>query len=388
MLGITGSTGALDRTEVDDGATRGEIVAVDCFPAHLPMRKPLKMASHVIRHGPVVFVRVRSRCGAEGWGEAGSDPAMSGETLRGMVAAIEEFIKPRLLGGSAFDRIAFGTGLRGWLYGNGGAKAAVDMALLDLAGRILGVPAVELLGGAARRSATVLRLIGGSGKLEDDVDEANVLAEQGYKAFKLKVGVAPLEQEAETVRRIRETLGREVLISADANMGWDVATARRFALLTAAHGLDFLEQPVSAGDVAKMAAVTTPPSVPIGADEAIHSVGDIMAHAGAGGRGVSLKTIKLGGIVPARSAAVMADALGLSVNLAMVVESSLASAAMVHLACAVPQMDWGLSLGSLLLTEDPVEAPLACADGMIRCPKGSGFGMTVDENLLRRMAPT
>ena len=366
----------------------GRIVSVDCFPAHLPMRKPLKMATHQIAHGPSLFVRVRAASGAEGWGEAGADPTMSGETLRGMVAAVEEFLAPRLSGASVFDRIAIGAGVRRHLYGNGGPKAAVDMALLDLAGRILGVPAVELLGGAARRSATVLRLIGGSRETDRDVAEAEMLADQGFKAFKLKVGLTDIAREAETVRRLRDRLGDDVLLAADANMGWDVATARRFAGLVAGCGLAFLEQPVVAGDINRMAAVAAPPSPALGADEALHSVGDILAHANAGAiRGVSLKTMKFGGVTTTLSAATVADALGLCVNLAMLVESSVASAAMVHLACAIPQIDWGLSVGGLLVAEDPVAEPIGCVAGEVACPVGPGLGVTVDERALRRLAP-
>jgi L-alanine-DL-glutamate epimerase-like enolase superfamily enzyme len=385
----TVESGVFARADAAERRQLAEIVAVDCFPAHLPMAKPLTMSSHRIAYGPVLFVRLRARCGAEGWGEAGTDPAMSGETLPGMVAAVEEHLKPRLIGISAFDRVALSARLRHSLYGNGGPKAAVDMALLDLAGRILGVRATDLLGGAARESATVLRLVGGSGDVRKDVEEAVALRQRGFKAFKLKVGVAPLEQEGRTVGALREALGPDALIAADANMAWEVADARRFALLAAPYDLAFLEQPVRAGDVARMATVAAQPSVPVGADEAIHGVSDILAHARAGAiAGLSLKTIKLGGLTPLVSAAVLSDAIGLSVNLAMLVESSLASAAMVHAACAVPQVNWGLSLGSLLVTDDPVAEPLACREGEVTCPKGAGLGVEIDEARLRRLAPT
>jgi muconate cycloisomerase len=71
----------------------------------------------------------------------------------------------------------------------------------------------------------------------------------------------------------------------------------------------------------------------------------------------------------------------------MLVESSLASAAMVHAACALPRLDWGLSLGSLLVTEDVVTAPLACRNGAVALPEGPGLGVEIDEAKLRRLAP-
>ncbi|MBN8958751.1 MAG: hypothetical protein J0H17_19620, partial [Rhizobiales bacterium] len=159
-----------------------EIVTVDCFPALLPLRKPLVMATYRIDDGPVLFVRVRTRGGAEGWGEAAASPIMSGETLDGMRAAVRNLIAPRLIGANALDRARLSRELRSSMFANGGAIAAVDMALLDLVGRILDVPAVALLGGAIRRTVKPLWLVGGSGNAEKDVAEAVALHAQAFRS--------------------------------------------------------------------------------------------------------------------------------------------------------------------------------------------------------------
>ena len=376
----------MDET-TNDSDRNVEIVSIECFPALLPLRKPLVMATYRIDDGPVLFVRIRSRGGAVGWGEAPANPIMSGETLTGMRAVIEQYIGPRLIGRSALQRKAILQQLRSGLHGNTGALTAIDLALLDLAGHILGVSAVELLGGAARDQVRPLWLIGGSGIPEKDVEDALALHAQGFRAFKLKVGVAPLATEIRTVSMLRQALGEEVLIAADANMGWDVATAIRFTQTVATHGMAFLEQPTKAGDVSRLAAVAAASPIPISADESIHSVGDLLAHARARAiGGASLKTIKLGGISAVVHAGALCESLGLSINLAMLMESSLATAAMVHAACAVPQIDWGLSLGHLWLAEDPVRQPLACVNGMIDRPRGPGLGVEVDEGHIVALA--
>jgi L-alanine-DL-glutamate epimerase-like enolase superfamily enzyme len=364
-----------------------EIQSIDCYPARLPLRKPLVMSTYRIDDGPVLFVRMRSTNGVEGWGEAPANPIMSGETLQGMQAIIENYMKPRLIGRSALDRKALLQDIRRGLHGNTGALTAIDLALLDLAGRILGVSAVDLLGGAVRRQVRPLRLIGGSGNPENDVDEAIKLRQQGFSAFKLKVGVASLEAEITCVKMLREALGPDVLLSADANMGWDVATSIRFTQSVARYGVAFLEQPTRSGDVSRIAAVSAASPIPIGADESIHSTGDLLAHVRARAiGGASLKSIKLGGVTAVVNNGHLCDALGLSVNLAMLMESSLATAAMVHAACAIPQVDWGLSLGHLWLAEDPVHHPLVCVDGMIDCPQGPGLGVAVDERRIAALA--
>jgi L-alanine-DL-glutamate epimerase-like enolase superfamily enzyme len=102
---------------------------------------------------PLLYVRMRSHGGAEGWGEAAANLIMASETLAGMVAAVRDVLAPRLLGKSVFDGARLARELRAATYANGGAIAALDMAMLDLVGVLRNVPAVDLLGGARRRSA-------------------------------------------------------------------------------------------------------------------------------------------------------------------------------------------------------------------------------------------
>lgn len=360
---------------------------IDCFPAYLPMRKPLRMSSHTITRGPVLFVRVTARSGQQGWGEAGVDPAMSGETLRGMSAAIEEHLQPRVVGSSALERVAISRSFTS-IYGNGSAKAALDMALVDLLGKSYGLRAVDVLGGASRNGARVLRLVGGSGDVDRDVEEALQLHEQGFRAFKLKVGVMPIAKEMVTVRRMRDAMGPGALLCADANMAWDVETAKGFMRSIREADVAFVEQPVPAGDLPRMLAVAKASHIPLCADESLHGIGDIQALAGVGAiGGVSLKTVKFGGLTNMCQAAIVAHHLGLSINLAMLVESSLASAAMVHAACAMPQLDWGVSLGHLLLSEEPIQSRLSVAGDEVRVSDAPGFGVDVSEADVRRFAP-
>ena len=122
----------------------------------------------------------------------------------------------------------------------------------------------------------------------------------------------------------------------------------------------FVEQPLAYDDVDGLKKLTRATKVPIGVDEGIHSFADITTSAKAGAGGVSLKLIKLGGIIAAIEAGKLCQRLGLSVNIAAkIAESSISSAAALHLACAVPKADWGVSLTHFYLAEDIVRRPLA-----------------------------
>ena len=107
-------------------------------------------------------------------------------------------------------------------------------------------------------------------------------------------------------------------------------------------------------------------------DESIQSLADIEAVKRAGAKGVSLKLIKLGGFREAVAAGKLCRKLGLKINVAAkIAESSIGTAAAVHLACAVPNVDWGVSLTNFYLAEDIVQGRRSrCATARWRCPTG------------------
>ncbi len=120
-------------------------------------------------------------------------------------------------------------------------------------------------------------------------------------------------------------------------------------------------------------------------DETIQSLADIEAVKRAGAKGVSLKLIKLGGFREAIAAGKLCKRLGLKINVAAkIAESSIGTAAAVHLACAVPNVDWGVSLTNFYLAEDIVRAPLRLRDGAVALPEGPGLGIEVDEAAVAR----
>jgi muconate cycloisomerase len=358
---------------------------VDAIPVALPLTKPVKMAAETVTHARNVLVRIEARDGTVGWGEAASAPTMTGDTIAGLVAAVREHLAPLLLGEDARMRPALVKRLRSALYGNTGAHSAVEMALLDLAGRSAGVPVIDLIGGAVRREIVPMWLVGNATP-DEDVAEAQARRRGGIRFFKLKVGVKPLATEIATAIAVRKALGPDLPICADANCGFSDDAARRYLAATQEAGLMFLEQPFAPDDMKGLAALARTAPVAIGADEGIHSLHDIEAHAGAGAGGVSLKLIKLGGFGAALAAGALCKRLGLAVNIAAKMsESSLASAATVHLACAVENIDWGVSLTHFYLAEDIVRQPLMMTDGLVALPLGAGLGVDVDEAAVARL---
>jgi muconate cycloisomerase len=357
---------------------------VEAIPVALPLLKPMRMADVTIAHAHNLLVRIEAADGTVGWGEAASAPTMTGDTLGGLVCAVRDHLAPHLPGEDAWERPMLVRRLRAALLGNTGAHSAVELALIDLTARSVGLPAVELMGGALRKAVAPMWLLGNSIP-ENDIAEARAKQRQGFGFFKLKVGAKALAEDVATTHAVRKELTDAVPICADANCGFTSAVAKQYLRETHDTGLLFLEQPLGPTDLKGLTALARFSPIPIGADEGIHSVADIEAHADCGAGGVSLKLIKLGGFSAALEVAERAHRLGLALNIAAkIAESSIASAATIHLACAVPTIEWGVSLTHFYLTEDIVRTPLLLQNGLVKLPATPGFGVDVDEDAVAR----
>ena len=390
---------AWDRVGADKGGDLAgdlKIKIIEPIAVGLPMKKPVQMAGETVARADNVLLRIEADNGVVGWGEAASAPTMTGETTASMMAAVAH-MTPILLKRPADDFAGISAAMDAAMYGNSGAKAAIEIALHDLVGRATGRPLHALFGPNLRARMPVLAVVG-SDNAEADRREAEARYAAGYRAFKIKVGLGSPEADAQRTRLVCAALkahgsangvanGVECLVSSDANQGYDGEGALRYIRAIADSGLDFFEQPVAAHDLDGMARVAAAvPAIRIGADEGIHSAGDIARHHERNAaRGASLKAIKLGGLRALFEAARLCDRLGMSLNISCKTgESSVASAAAAHIAAVVPSLAWGLTVTNPALAEDVVTAPLEVVNGYVAVPDGPGLGIEVDERRVRR----
>ncbi len=363
-----------------------KIARIEPIAVSLPMAKPVVMAGEEVRRADNVFVRIETDGGFVGWGEAASAPTMTGETVPGMLAAVRH-LAPALIGRAADDIAGALAIMHARMYGNNGAKAAIEIALHDLVGRATQRPVHALLGAKVRARFPILTVLG-TGERDGDLGEAEVKKAQGFSAFKIKVGIDTAETDAARTRDICKLLGKGQLISADANQGFSAEDAVAYVRAVDGAGLDFFEQPVAADDLAGMADVAAASTIAVGADEGIHSTGDIARHHKRGAAaGASLKAIKLGGLRALVEAGRLCAKLGMRVNVSCKTgESSLACAAAMHAAAVLPGLDWALTLTNAGLAEDVTETPIRIAQGHADLLDRPGLGIDIDETGLRRFA--
>ena len=361
-----------------------KIKRVEPIAVSVPLKKPVFMAGVEIRQADNILVRIEADDGTVGWGEAASAPTMTGETVESMMAAAL-YMTPALIGREAQDIEGASGAMTGRMYGNNAAKAAIEIALHDLVGRATGRPAYALLGGMQRDRIAVLGVIS-NGELAADLRDAERKKAEGFQAFKIKVGIDKPMIDGERTRRICELLGPGLLLCSDANQGWSKDEAVQYVRAVTGSGLDFFEQPVLANDIAGMAAVAAAADCAIGADESIHSLDDIRRHREyEAAHGASLKTIKLGGMRGVMDAELLCEQLGMSVNVSCKTgESSISCAAAVHIAAALPQIAWGLTLSNEGLADDVTAQPIRVTQGHVEVSDRPRLGIDVDEDRVRR----
>lgn len=363
------------------------IKSATLFPLSIPLRAPMKMSGETVTHANTLLLRLIDGEGREGWGETSAAPLMTGETL-GSVLANTAYLLNAVKEVSWEDPCAIGAIQSRFLYANSSAKSCVELALLDLFAQAKGEPAWSLLRKAYRIESLakpdplpVLRMLGGS--LETEIADARALRDQGYRHWKIKVGVYDLNSDLQRVAAICAALEGDT-ISADANGAFTLEEAIAFCRSDLASHLSFVEQPIAADhSIADFVSLKTASPLPICLDESIHGIDTIQVCADKGVMdGASLKLIKLGGMLPGMRAAIELEKRGLNLNLACkVAETSLSAAATASIGFAMNGAPWGLSMSNAYLEYDICDVPLTAAEGRLNVEQLNSVGIGVVPNL-------
>jgi L-alanine-DL-glutamate epimerase-like enolase superfamily enzyme len=246
--------------------------------------------------------------------------------------------------------------------GQPAAEAAIDMALRDLAGKRLGIPLYELLGLDPRDAPPTSFTIG--------MDRPEVMAERvaaaaEFEILKIKLGG---DEDRAILEAVRSSTDRPIRV--DANEGWTLDDARSRLEWLAEMGVELVEQPLPAEQLAETRALRRLSPVPLFADESVHRAADIPRLAEAFD-GINIKLMKCGGLGEALRMIAVARAHGMRIMLGCMVESSLAVTAAAHLSPLVDHADLD---GNLLVANDPFVGVRVEA-GRLVLPEAPGLGV-------------
>jgi muconate cycloisomerase len=355
------------------------ISAIEAVPFALPFAEPYVTARGRLERREMVLVRLRTDEGLEGLGEAVPLSLRGGVALEDVVAEIRERVAPQLVGidldaesPGQVESIAAGL--------SAPAAAAIDVARLDLAAKLVSLPLWRALGAKeAQPVACNATLVAGPpAAVAADADR---WAERGFGTFKLKVGVPG---DVGQVAAVRDAVGPRARLRVDANGVWTPREAVLRLTAMERHGIELAEQP--AADLEDLAAVRNETAIPIAADESINGPDDARRAVELGAcQLATVKLSKVGGIGPAR-----AVAAELPVYLSSALDGPVGIAAAAHLAQVLrPAAPWAAlaqGLATQLLFADRI-ASLECEvrDGLLHLPEGPGLGVEIDEGALERL---
>jgi muconate cycloisomerase len=365
-----------------------KITSVECIPIRVPIRAAVAIRAKGGYHSvsPFLLVKVKTDEGLCGLGEVSCTPRWSGEDQVTAAHFIRTIFEPILVGQDPRNIEMLTADLRRALFGHPFTKAALEMALWDIAGKAAGLPVYRLLGGPVREFVPTKWSI--SGVEPARAAEIAVWAvEQGFRAMKVKVGIDP-EQDVARVRAVREAIGPAIHLGVDANGAWNPAMAVAMIRRFCEFGIYFAEQPVPPGDVNWLVDVRRQVGVPVIADESVYSPQDALAIVRAGAAdGFSVYVGKSAGIGPARKIAVIAESAMLGCTIGSNLELGVGTAAMIHLAMATPGVtaeDFPCDIiGPLYYTDDILTEPLALSGGQAKPNDRPGLGVELDEDKVR-----
>jgi L-alanine-DL-glutamate epimerase-like enolase superfamily enzyme len=264
------------------------------------------------------------------------------------------------------------------------AKAAVEMALVDLKARALGVPVHSLLGGRVRDVVTLNAWIGTVAPAQA-AREAVAWLGRGFRTAKIKVAGAT-DAGVERVAAVRAAVGDRMELRVDFNESLTVDAAPAFIRRLEPYALTLVEQPIPRADIAGLARIRAAIGVPLMADESVADPAALVEIIRRGAADlVKLKVMKQGGLLRTLAMVACAEAAGLRVVLGHgfgLTLSTLAEATVAAVSAAV--IDGCEAVGPLKMAGDVVADPLRLDDGVIRLSDAPGLGATIDADALKR----
>ncbi|PZU10779.1 muconate/chloromuconate family cycloisomerase [Sphingomonas sp.] len=365
------------------------IRSVETHIIDLPLKRVHKLSRAVLTHQSYLIVRVLTEDGVEGIGDATvpGGPWWGGEAVEAMQVVVERYLAPLVVGQDLFAINAIMAELDKVAFGNPVAKAAIEMALFDAAGRTLDVPVSHLLGGRINDRVPVLWVLA-TGEMKPDVAEARAKVDAGlHNRFKIKVGRG---DPVDDVKRAVATANAVDLPCAiDLNEAWSFPDIARLLPILEGSRVEMIEQPIPRIDHAGMADLVRRSSLPIMADEGICSPADMVDIVRARAATlVSLKLSKSGGFLKSMAIARMAQATGIGCFGGTALDSPIGTAASLQFCSTIP-LAWGSELFMpLLLADDILAAPLDYSDFSVAVPTGPGLGITIDHDKMRHYART
>lgn len=360
-----------------------KITAVRFAKLKVPLVTPFKTALREVSFIEDLVVIIETDHGEVGYGSAASTPVITGDTHQGMIGIIKQFIAPKLLGMEIENLSQLCQIIQSTVVGNTSAKAALELAVYDLWGKLYNAPLYKLLGGGAKNLRTDITI--SVDNIDKMLADCQLAVEQGFDILKVKIG-NNLQQDIERVAKIYQGFGNKTQIRLDVNQGWQ-AKETVFALQQLENQnvqLELVEQPVKSDDFKGLKYITERVNTPIMADESAFSPNQVIQLLEQNAVDIiNIKVMKTGGLSRAIEIANITAQYQADCMIGCMLEGSIAVAGAAHLASAKAQQINKIDLdGPALGKYDPVQGGVVFNGPDITLSDAPGLGISHIDGLI------
>ncbi|MEO0618956.1 MAG: mandelate racemase/muconate lactonizing enzyme family protein [Pseudomonadota bacterium] len=355
-------------------------------PLRMPLKKPYVWSQGVEHAFTVNLIEIHAEDGTIGYGETTTAPDALAQKR------VIEKLARGFVGRSVFDFaaaqaetmrahfLAFGANMPRFA---NQIYAGLEMAALDLAGKLLDRPVWDLLGGARRQDVGYFYFLQGDTPDELAADARHAVSE-GHPIIYLKVGVGEAH-DMEAVEKVRAAIG-PTRLRLDANEAWDPATALRMISALTRFDIEYIEQPTSSWSKGALRHLKDRVSVALGADQSVFTLHDVFeACCDRIADLVAVGPREIGGLRPMIQAAGICEGAGLKICIHSSMTTGITTCAEHHVARAIPNLDDGNQIMWQLLANTIVaDPPLAPQAGKLALPARAGLGFTLDMDEVAR----
>jgi L-alanine-DL-glutamate epimerase-like enolase superfamily enzyme len=352
-----------------------KIKSIETWSHKMKLATPYTIAYETIDSTINVFTKITTNSGIVGFGCAAPDLEVTGETEKSVIEVAKDVIEPMLKGSDSLRYSYQLNKLNEPLKNYPSALAMIDMALFDIMGKKANLPVYKLLGGFREKIKTSITI--GILPINETVIIAKDFVKQGFSILKIKGGM-DVDEDIERMKKVREIVGKSILLRFDANQGYSVYESLKFVEETRKVKIEILEQPTQKQEPDLLGKVTNNVPIPVMADESLMNLVDAFKLARKDlVDTVNIKLMKVGGIDVALKINSVAKAANLEVMVGCMDESALGIAAGLHFALAKPNVVYADLDGHLDLIDDPACGAVILKKGTLYPTDNPGLGFNL-----------
>ena len=349
----------------------------------VPLITPFKTSMRTVENIEDLVVIIETDSGQIGYGSAPATPVITGDTHGSIIAAIDLVFKPKLCGLEIENLNEITHIIQTSMVNNPSAKAALEIAVYDLWGKLHNAPLYKLLGGGDNKLRTDITI--SVDNIDKMIKDAALALDNGFDILKIKIG-NNISDDIERVREIYKAVGDKALLRLDVNQGWSPKQTVYAVQLFENAGiqLELVEQPVKADDFAGLKYISDRVNTPIMADESAFSpkqVIELITHQCVDI--INIKLMKTGGLSNAIAIAEIAKTYQVECMIGCMLEGSIAVSAAAHLASAKSNIITKIDLdGPSLGCFDPVKGGVLFDQSIIQLNNLPGLGIESIDGLI------